>query len=1013
MKNTLLILVILILVLPIYSQKGKDGLLNINTPTIVNEFASVTNDININDTQLNLNQTTLNNNNRFNANLSSGDLILIIQMQGASVNASAEPWTGNGIYGLPYSAEWGTINSYNDCGNYEYAEIASINSSSTITLRCPVQHHYTASGKVQIVRIPRYESLTITDSLNTQQWDGSIGGVCAIEVNGDLIINSSGVINAKGKGFRGGVAALRSNIHGAGEFASIDPTHGGMKGEGIAGYANDYTSMGGQYGKGAAANAGGGSTSHNAGGGGGANAGDILNWINGVGIPNPTYNTAWGLEPTSIANISSSGGGRGGYTYSDNNRNANLIYPDSSIWGGDKRRINGGLGGRPLDYSLNKLFLGGGGGAGELNDSENEGGSGGNSGGLVLIKALGNITGSGKIIADGNNGEDIFTNNAPTFSYAGNDGAGGAGAGGTIKIINTTGATISSLNISAKGGNGGSQILQRGLLFLNLIDEAEGPGGGAGGGFVSIPLNTATINVNGGINGTTNSDALSEFPPNGATSGANGLVNQSNETLNITALNDTICYGNSTTLNASISSTLPAGANIIWYDENYNIIGAGLNYTTGTITNDAAFHVGICPGNTSVLVQVVIASSFTVDTSNLQTINEHCNLNDGSITGITINGGALPLTYQWNGNTSTDLDLNNISNGSYQLIVTDNGGCSLDIGTFNLLNENGPVIDSTNYLLQNESCNSSNGELSGITISGGTAPYTYNWSNSNSTLDIQNLNAGNYNLTVTDAYGCIDSSGQYTVNNVSGPSIDTSSIIVIPESCELSNGAISSISINGTSPIMSFNWSNNSGFIDIDNLPSGNYQLTVTDANGCEDSITVFVNEVIFPTAGFTTNSLTYYTNQPFLIGNTASNDVVTWNYDNGNGTNNSNSSPTLSYSIPGSYTICQSVANSSNCEASYCNSVTIVEENLPLIIPNVLTPNKDGKNELFIIQNLTENGNLKIFDRWGDLVFKATPYLNNWAGKSNNGAQLSEGTYYYIVEDIKETKTGYFSIIK
>ena len=66
-----------------------------------------------------------------------------------------------------------------------------------------------------------------------------------------------------------------------------------------------------------------------------------------------------------------------------------------------------------------------------------------------------------------------------------------------------------------------------------------------------------------------------------------------------------------------------------------------------------------------------------------------------------------------------------------------------------------------------------------------------------------------------------------------------------------------------------------------------------------------------------------------------------------------------------------------------------------------------------FIVQNLTENSSLKVFDRWGSLVFDAKPYLNNWSGKTNNGAELSEGTYYYIIEDIKETKTGHFSLIK
>ena len=340
-----------------FSQKGKDGIITINSTSIVNEFTTLVNDANINDTQLALSQTTLNDNNRFNKNLNSGDLILIIQTQGASVDASAEPFTGNGIYGLPYSPQWGTITNYNNCGNYEYAEVASINSSSIISLRCGLKNNYTATGKVQIVRVPRYETLTINDTITTQQWNGNTGGIVTIEVNGDLTINVTGVINTTGLGFRGGVAGLRNNIFGAGEFASIEATHGGMKGEGIAGYTNDYTPMGGQYGKGACANAGGGSTSHNAGGGGGANAGDITNWIDGVGIPNITYNSAWALETPSISNIFSSGGGRGGYTYYDDNQNANNTPPNDPSWGGDSRQNDGGLGGRPLAFRVKLLIV--------------------------------------------------------------------------------------------------------------------------------------------------------------------------------------------------------------------------------------------------------------------------------------------------------------------------------------------------------------------------------------------------------------------------------------------------------------------------------------------------------------------------------------------------------------------------------------------------------------------------------------------------------------------------------
>jgi len=144
---------------------------------------------------------------------------------------------------------------------------------------------------------------------------------------------------------------------------------GAEKGEGIAGNQIVYDSFndgGARYGKGAPANGGGGGNGHNAGGGGGANAGDIASWKNGIGNPdvsNGNFITAWALDTSYSVITSASGGGRGGYTSLSNNLNELTSGPNNALWGGDQRSDNGGLGGRPLDYSTGKLFLGGGGGA--------------------------------------------------------------------------------------------------------------------------------------------------------------------------------------------------------------------------------------------------------------------------------------------------------------------------------------------------------------------------------------------------------------------------------------------------------------------------------------------------------------------------------------------------------------------------------------------------------------------------------------------------------------------------
>jgi large repetitive protein len=73
----------------------------------------------------------------------------------------------------------------------------------------------------------------------------------------------------------------------------------------------------------------------------------------------------------------------------------------------------------------------------------------------------------------------------------------------------------------------------------------------------------------------------------------------------------------------------------------------------------------------------------------------------------------------------------------------------------------------------------------------------------------------------------------------------------------------------------------------------------------------------------------------------------------------------------------------------------------LPVPVPQIITPNGDGANDAWIITDIdyfTEN-KVMIFNRWGQLVYEAAPYLNTWNGKDMGGQDLSEGSYYYVVD--------------
>lgn len=576
----------------LYAQRGKDGVKTISAANqVINEYAVLTVDAAAGNLSVTVDNNGLNSNARFSGPLAQGDLIMVIQVQGATIFGNTF-MDGNGdTFGSPKDSSWGAITSYNNCGNYELAEVFAVSGANTIQLTCALQYNYTVSGKVQVVRIPRCSSLTVNNaaSISADSWNGTKGGIVAIEVDGASVINGS--IAASGIGFRGGVVDSQASF-GSNDVASTSPVYGAEKGESIAGYQNDYNSVGGRYCKGAPANGGGGGNMHNAGGGGGANGGNPLSWI-AVGNPSvatANWANAWNLEWPGLANATSSGGGKGGYTASTNNQNALTVGPNIASWGGDNRNKQGGYGGRPLAYVTNKLFFAGGGGAGDGNDGYT--GAGGAAGGVIYLTCYGPISGSGTIVSNGNNGVNA-AGTAPLNGIAGKDGSGGGGAGGTIFIQTTS--TIAGVTLTANGGEGGDQLLTRGF-FGPSITEAQGPGGGGSGGYINTSV-PATATVNGGIHGTTDSPSLSEFPPNGATTGGTGTISNSITSFDIIAADVAVCAGNTASLTASITGTLPAGAIITWYDAPFGgaVLGTGASFTTPPINANTTYYVGFCP----------------------------------------------------------------------------------------------------------------------------------------------------------------------------------------------------------------------------------------------------------------------------------------------------------------------------------------------------------------------------------------------------------------------------------
>jgi hypothetical protein len=358
---------------------------NIKLQAQVNAYAKVTA---ISGTTL-----TLSSVNETYHTFENGDKIIIMQMQddviGDVTNAST----------------FGSLGSIKSAGLYEVATIASHTESaglpSTITVSTTLTNTFNTgtNSTVQIISFRKYGSpdYTTTADMIAMDWNGSVGGVLAIEVSGILTLAHN--LTANGAGFIGGPrSGAGSSTLGcdASTWITSNNTTSGGKGESIYKITNTaYV-----YGRAKDLSGGGGGNLHNAGGGGGGNY---------------------------------TAGGDGGAGY---------LCTASPV---------GGQGGISLNTSINanRIFMGGGGGGGHQNNNAATAGSDG--GGIILVSAK-------QIVTSGSCGAIKISANGGTATAAANDGAGGGGAGGSIVLAvnNFNVASGCTLAVSANGGNGGS-----------------------------------------------------------------------------------------------------------------------------------------------------------------------------------------------------------------------------------------------------------------------------------------------------------------------------------------------------------------------------------------------------------------------------------------------------------------------------------------------------------------------------------------------------------------------------
>ncbi|MBK7853800.1 MAG: SprB repeat-containing protein [Bacteroidetes bacterium] len=205
---------------------------------------------------------------------------------------------------------------------------------------------------------------------------------------------------------------------------------------------------------------------------------------------------------------------------------------------------------------------------------------------------------------------------------------------------------------------------------------------------------------------------------------------------------------------------------------------------------------------------------------------------------LTVAGGTPPYSYNWSNGASSE-DINNLAAGTYTVSITDANGCTLTSAATITQPQaalSGNITQTAPIL-----CHGGNDASIDLVVTGGTSPYSYNWSNGETTEDLSNIPAGTYNVTITDQNGCTFSAS-VTITQPSGSLTPTISSTGNVGCYGNSTGSVTLTITGGTQPYQ-FIWNNGATTQSLSNVAAGSYTVTVTDANGCTNTATANVQQ--------------------------------------------------------------------------------------------------------------------------------------------------------------------------
>lgn len=467
----------------------------------------------------------------------------------------------------------------------------------------------------------------------------------------------------------------------------------------------------------------------------------------------------------------------------------------------------------------------------------------------------------------------------------------------------------------------------------------------------------------------------------------------------ISADKNIYCFGDNATLNLNVPAD--PSYTINWYKDG-NIIAAdkGLTSITATVSGayTASFTSNIANCNKlSAAYQLAFVSAPTF------TFNYPAELSYCANTSVTLSVNGNPgYQYRWYRNdtllnyatTATSISVNQAGKYKVEVSACQNSWIPSKEVQVDFIQIPLPVItaDKPAY------CTGDNATL---TLSTSPDPYyTISWYKDNvlqpayTNQSVINTNTpGNYTVTLTsnttNSSGniCSQTSNSIPVSFNTPPVV---SIEQIPYSTFCQGVAIS-LKADYTSGALK--WSTGETTDRIDVTQSGTYTVTLTSATGCTATASTDVNFFPDPVLSVNDTTICTYKHQTVTLTAPAGYAKYYWNAVPGGQT----------YDVTYPQTVKLTVGDANDCETS--QQIHITEQCPDVFIPNTFTPNGDGINDVWDIQGLDGTALVKIFSRYGAMLYQSKGYAMPWDGTYQN-KKLPAGTYYYIITAQNRTKT-------